>query len=238
MSEEEQQLQSGSGIKQEAAIKHRRKKEEIEKDFICGDPNCGRKYGTNAALYTHIKNKHNGVPPTGTVKPSTSKKTKEQTSMIDQVDDELSKSVATMNDPDFMKFTIMISNLGHFNDKNIIVRDSQEPCFQLEEEKLLDLYEKILKGSKLISETQGNSVFTKKAEMYLKFSSPIWKKHIINELYTVLIYAYIFRGENFDTIEKDITNNLASYKLFSELIKQDKVDQFREVYTTIWNFIT
>ena len=40
------------------------------------------------------------------------------------MDDELSKSVATMNDPDFMKFTIMISNLGHFNDKNIIVRDA------------------------------------------------------------------------------------------------------------------
>ena len=68
--------------------------------------------------------------------------------------------------------------------------------------------------------------------MYLKFSSPIWKKHIINELYTVLMYAYIFRGENFDSkkwslllaIEKDITNNLASYKLFSELIKKEKVD--------------
>lgn len=50
-------------MKQELIVKHRRKKDEIEKEFICGDPNCGRKYGTNAALYTHIKNKHNGVPP-------------------------------------------------------------------------------------------------------------------------------------------------------------------------------
>lgn len=34
-----------------------------------------------------------------------------------------------MNDPDFMKFTIMISNLGQLTDRNIIVREAHEPCF-------------------------------------------------------------------------------------------------------------
>ncbi len=38
-------------------------RKEIDKDYICGDLSCGRRYGTNAALYTHIKNKHRGVPP-------------------------------------------------------------------------------------------------------------------------------------------------------------------------------
>lgn len=47
----------------------RRKKEELECNFVCGDPNCKRKYGTNAALYTHIKNKHGGTQPHGTLRP-------------------------------------------------------------------------------------------------------------------------------------------------------------------------
>lgn len=39
---------------------------------MCGDKNCNKKYGSNAALYTHIKTKHNGVPPPGTVRPAQS----------------------------------------------------------------------------------------------------------------------------------------------------------------------
>jgi hypothetical protein len=38
-------------------------KKDLEKDYVCGDLACGRRYGTNAALYTHIKNKHRGIPP-------------------------------------------------------------------------------------------------------------------------------------------------------------------------------
>lgn len=36
---------------------HRRKNEEIAKDFVCSH-DCGKAYGSYAALYTHIKNKH------------------------------------------------------------------------------------------------------------------------------------------------------------------------------------
>jgi hypothetical protein len=39
---------------------HRRVGKDITKNFVCGDKNCGKSYGTNAALYTHIKNKHDG----------------------------------------------------------------------------------------------------------------------------------------------------------------------------------
>jgi len=31
---------------------------KTRREYVCGNLNCGKKYGTNAALYTHIKNKH------------------------------------------------------------------------------------------------------------------------------------------------------------------------------------
>lgn len=58
-------------------------------------------------LYKIIK-----IIQNGTVKPSTSKKIKENYSNNEAIDEELNKGIITMNDPDFMKFTIMISNLG------------------------------------------------------------------------------------------------------------------------------
>lgn len=36
---------------------HRRKNEEIAKVYICTE-GCGKAYGSSAALYTHMKNKH------------------------------------------------------------------------------------------------------------------------------------------------------------------------------------
>lgn len=36
---------------------HRRKNQEIPKDFVCAE-GCGKAYGSYAALYTHMKNKH------------------------------------------------------------------------------------------------------------------------------------------------------------------------------------
>jgi hypothetical protein len=41
---------------------HRRKNEEIAKEFSCPQ-NCGKAYGSYAALYTHIKNKHPTAKP-------------------------------------------------------------------------------------------------------------------------------------------------------------------------------
>jgi len=41
---------------------HRRKNEDIIKDFVCTE-GCGKAYGSYAALYTHIKNKHSTIRP-------------------------------------------------------------------------------------------------------------------------------------------------------------------------------
>lgn len=36
---------------------YRRKNDEIPKDYVCTE-GCGKAYGSHAALYTHMKNKH------------------------------------------------------------------------------------------------------------------------------------------------------------------------------------
>ncbi len=43
--------------------RRRSKKDNAERNFICG---CGKDYFSYPALYTHIKNKHNGEAPPGT----------------------------------------------------------------------------------------------------------------------------------------------------------------------------
>lgn len=44
--------------------KRRSKKDNVNRNFICG---CSKTYLSYPALYTHIKNKHNGHPPIGTI---------------------------------------------------------------------------------------------------------------------------------------------------------------------------
>ena len=43
--------------------KRRSKKDKTGLNYICG---CGKNYLSYPALYTHIKNKHDGVPPENT----------------------------------------------------------------------------------------------------------------------------------------------------------------------------
>ena len=47
----------------------RSRKDEEGRDFMCG---CGKRYLSYPALYTHIKTKHNGLQPEGTLKTGTS----------------------------------------------------------------------------------------------------------------------------------------------------------------------
>lgn len=53
--------------------RRRSKKDKVNRDFICG---CSKSYLSYPALYTHIKNKHNGQPPKGTIVPSVNRPTK------------------------------------------------------------------------------------------------------------------------------------------------------------------
>ena len=43
------------------------KKDEVNREYVCG---CGKAYGANSALFTHIIRKHDGVEPLGTIKPT------------------------------------------------------------------------------------------------------------------------------------------------------------------------
>lgn len=84
----------------------------------------------------------------GTVKPSTSKKAKESSPERNNAleisgDDDLTKTIETLNDPDFMKFTLMIGNLGQLDERNIIVREDGEDYSILDEIKLVDMYTRV-----------------------------------------------------------------------------------------------
>ncbi|KRX08523.1 hypothetical protein PPERSA_13004 [Pseudocohnilembus persalinus] len=51
----------------QSPTKRKNNKDPGNRTYICG---CGKTYGSNAALYTHIKNKHGGYQPENTIKPS------------------------------------------------------------------------------------------------------------------------------------------------------------------------
>ena len=40
--------------------------QDKKKEYICG---CGKRYLSNAAIFTHVKIKHNGIPPDDLRKP-------------------------------------------------------------------------------------------------------------------------------------------------------------------------
>ena len=77
----------------------------------------------------------------------------------------MSRTVEILLDPDYMKFTLMISDLGEFGNINIIVRDPNENFTVLEEDKIQELYSQILIGaSKLSADVDCSKILTKRAE--------------------------------------------------------------------------
>jgi hypothetical protein len=60
----------------------RRSRKDIEgRDFVCG---CGKKYLSYPALYTHIKTKHEGRQPEGTMKYSTTAPAKKSKTKLEE----------------------------------------------------------------------------------------------------------------------------------------------------------
>ena len=60
----------------EIMIKNKRRTREestSDRNYTCG---CGKSYLSYPALYLHLKNKHNGKPPAGTLLPSNQNKKK------------------------------------------------------------------------------------------------------------------------------------------------------------------
>ena len=55
-------------IECEKATSRRSRKDEEGRDYQCG---CGKRYLSYPALYTHIKTKHDGKQPEGTLKTGT-----------------------------------------------------------------------------------------------------------------------------------------------------------------------
>lgn len=59
----------------------RSRKDEEGRDYLCG---CGKRYLSYPALYTHIKTKHDGKQPEGTLKTGTNPITKRTKVKLDE----------------------------------------------------------------------------------------------------------------------------------------------------------
>ena len=68
-------------------VSRRSRKDEEGRDFQCG---CGKRYLSYPALYTHIKTKHDGKQPEGTLKSGAPHITKRSKAKLD---DELVKCI-------------------------------------------------------------------------------------------------------------------------------------------------
>ena len=129
---------------------HRRKNDEIAKQFPCTE-GCGKAYGSYAALYTHVKNKHmNAKLPemkAGALKTENIKKTvipskqppQSQVYLFpydckickklecqceqDINSDELDRGINVMADQTFIKFINFIGIL-HYSDKLTWIRNT------------------------------------------------------------------------------------------------------------------
>ena len=144
---------------------HRRKNNEISKEFTC--PNhCGKAYGSYAALYTHIKNKHPTIKPPemkeGSFKPREHglRLTKQENPIDQPVDsydfdckmcrqihcicyeeinnEELDRAIEVFQEQAFIKF---IDTVGQLNDgdKFSWTRGTEEPFEYYSKQQLREL---------------------------------------------------------------------------------------------------
>ena len=69
----EMDIHGGAGSQADGSKlgKRRTKNDSDSRNFTCG---CGKSYLSYAALYTHIKTKHDGLQPDGTSQPNTNAK--------------------------------------------------------------------------------------------------------------------------------------------------------------------
>lgn len=72
------------------ATSRRSRKDEEGRDFQCG---CGKRYLSYPALYTHIKTKHDGRQPEGTLKTGATQLTKRTKGKFE---DELLRSISSL----------------------------------------------------------------------------------------------------------------------------------------------
>lgn len=144
---------------------HRRKNGEIAKEFVCTE-GCGKAYGSYAALYTHVKNKHSEAklpemkagslkgeparkprPPEPAVVPAEVQNYPYDCKICRKMEcfceeeinlDELDRGIAVMADQTYIKFINYIGGL-HFNDKLSWIRSTEETFEYFSKEKLREM---------------------------------------------------------------------------------------------------
>jgi hypothetical protein len=116
--------------------KRRTRNDPDSRNFTCG---CGKSYLSYAALYTHIKTKHEGIPPNGTSQPNNNGKPgrgrpKKDDSAAKTKDDDKSDEESidpTRNLVDFIDYLTKLGNVIRYDNNqesdNSIINTGQPP---------------------------------------------------------------------------------------------------------------
>ncbi|CAD8125450.1 unnamed protein product [Paramecium sonneborni] len=155
------------------------------KEYICGDSLCRKKYGTNAALYTHIKNKHLGVTPSGTKRPSSEsikgrkgrpQQLKAENKSQDSVTEEKIKVVKIMSTQSFQDFIYLIGQIGD----HYLIRDQDEQYRYIVNEEI----------DKIKNDCIGDSFQLQDLhKQFMIQSSPFWKPQYFYCIYYFIIFS-------------------------------------------------
>jgi len=100
--------------------KHKRRKRDdlINRNYTCG---CGKSYLSYPALYTHLKQKHNGKQPFGTILPSSNRGRKPKSQKEESgINDTGNETGELKNDDKIEEFLEYLNNYaGHLKSEHV-----------------------------------------------------------------------------------------------------------------------
>jgi len=187
----------GDGVKQG---KRRTRNDPDSRNFTCG---CGKSYLSYAALYTHIKTKHDGIAPSGTSQPNNNGKSgrgrpKKEDSAVKAKDEEKSDDEALdagRSMQDFLDYltklglTLRYDNQNIKDNENAIMSSGQktDPVQSFSTEIFGGTYEKdylaVLENLKILKRAPGNNIFNDEIDQSTEL-----RKTKLNKIFAVFLY--------------------------------------------------
>lgn len=171
--------------------------------------NCKKSYGTNAALYTHIKKKHHGIEPQGTSRPKINTK-KEESDEEEKMKNEVvlcrkcnrkeckckygfsNELIDLYKDFTFILFIRYMGLFGEIEDREggIWCRVTMETLNDLSRNDIDQMVENVKEQYKLEIE------LSERQYRYLLASSKLWAQSHLAQLYNGLIACVAVPNKN------------------------------------------
>ncbi|KAL4439581.1 hypothetical protein ABPG74_003983 [Tetrahymena malaccensis] len=244
---------NNSGEQDSASIarkQHRRNKDQIEREYICGWPDCGKQYGTNAALYTHTKNKHKSIEHPNTKRPNSESVVGRKGRPLQSLQEnkgfpinsneppkDLDKKLEVISIWSDSRFIDMIHLIGMYGDSentNQFTREMEDESSAITEDTIKEYIDKIK------NQFDSKIPFTcpPHVKNFLIKASHFWKAKVQEELNIVLLYSVMFSGQAIKTLQTYISNkDRTEYKTFQKLIDTKKGDEFSNFVLKIYKIL-